>query len=131
MDELPGAMLRWIEASVGDGSRVVSVRAMERASADMHEVAVEAGDGTPHRLVLRRYADGPRLGTDPFYDSANEAFALRLLEETDVPAPRLVAIAYGFIWVMLFGYLWSVRTRLARVEREMESLSRRAGATRH
>jgi len=48
-----------------------------------------------------------------------------------MPAPRLVAIAYGFIWVMLFGYLWSVRTRLARVEREMESLSRRAGAPRH
>jgi CcmD family protein len=46
-----------------------------------------------------------------------------------MPAPGLVAIAYGFIWVMLFGYLWSVRTRLARVEREMEILGRRA--TRH
>ena len=43
-----------------------------------------------------------------------------------MPAPGLVAIAYGFIWVMLFGYLWSVRTRLARVEREMEILGRRA-----
>ena len=42
-----------------------------------------------------------------------------------IPAPRLVAIAYGFIWVVLFGYLWSVRTRLATVEREMESVSRR------
>ena len=48
-----------------------------------------------------------------------------------MPAPRLVAIAYGFIWVMLFGYLWSLRTRLGRVEREMESLARRSGATRH
>ena len=48
-----------------------------------------------------------------------------------MPAPRLVAIAYGFIWVMLFGYLWSVRSRLARVEREMESLGRRGGSTRH
>lgn len=42
-----------------------------------------------------------------------------------IPAPRLVAIAYGFIWVVLFGYLWSVRSRLARVEREMETVSRR------
>jgi aminoglycoside phosphotransferase (APT) family kinase protein len=87
MDELPGAMLRWIEASVGDGSRVVSVRAMERASAEMHEIVVDGGDGGSHRLVLRRYADQ----TDPTNTPANEARALRLLEETDVPAPRLVA----------------------------------------
>ena len=45
--------------------------------------------------------------------------------EDAMPAPRLVAIAYGFIWVVLFGYLWSVRTRLATVEREMESIGRR------
>jgi CcmD family protein len=45
-----------------------------------------------------------------------------------IPAPRLVAIAYGFIWVVLFGYLWSVRTRLATVEREMESVSRRVAS---
>jgi CcmD family protein len=43
-----------------------------------------------------------------------------------MPAPRLVAIAYGFIWVVLFGYLWSVRRRLAKVEREIETVSRRA-----
>lgn len=91
MDELPDPVLRWIEASIGDGSRVVSVRTMERASAEMHEVAVEAGDGTPHRLVLRRYTDRARLRTDPTNDPANEARVLRLLEETSVPAPRLVA----------------------------------------
>ena len=45
--------------------------------------------------------------------------------EDAMPAPRLVAIAYGFIWVVLFGYLWSVRARLATVEREMESVTRR------
>lgn len=42
-----------------------------------------------------------------------------------IPAPRLVAIAYGFIWVVLFGYLWSVRSRLGKVEREMAVVSRR------
>jgi CcmD family protein len=47
-----------------------------------------------------------------------------------MPAPRLVAIAYGFIWVVLFGYLWSVRSRLARVEREMETVSRRVASGR-
>lgn len=42
-----------------------------------------------------------------------------------IPAARLVGIAYGFIWVVLFGYVWSVRSRLSRVEREMEAVSRR------
>lgn len=45
--------------------------------------------------------------------------------EDTMPAPRLVAIAYGFIWVVLFGYLWSIRTRLTTVEREMSVVSRR------
>jgi CcmD family protein len=42
-----------------------------------------------------------------------------------IPAPRLVAIAYGFIWIVLVGYLWSVRSRLSTVEREIETVSRR------
>jgi CcmD family protein len=42
-----------------------------------------------------------------------------------IPAPRLVAIAYGFIWVVLLGYVWSVRSRLASVEREMQTVSKR------
>jgi CcmD family protein len=44
-----------------------------------------------------------------------------------IPAPRLVAIAYGFIWVVLFGYVWSVRSRLASVERELQTVSKRVG----
>jgi CcmD family protein len=46
------------------------------------------------------------------------------VQET-IPAANLVGIAYGFIWVVLFGYVWSVKSRLARVEREMEAVSRR------
>jgi hypothetical protein len=75
-ERLRDEVLRWIEASVGDGSSVTSIRPMERASAEMHEVAVKAADGPPHRLVLRRYADRRRLGTDPFYDPANEVAEL-------------------------------------------------------
>ena len=45
-----------------------------------------------------------------------------------IPAARLVGIAYGFIWVMLFGYVWSVRSRLSRVEREMDAVSRRVAS---
>jgi CcmD family protein len=45
-----------------------------------------------------------------------------------MPAPRLVAIAYGFIWVVIFGYVWSVQSRLSRVERELDAVSRRVPA---
>lgn len=45
-----------------------------------------------------------------------------------IPAARLVAIAYGFIWVVLFGYVWSVRSRLSHVEREIEAVSKRVPA---
>ena len=47
-----------------------------------------------------------------------------------IPAPRLVAIAYGFIWVVLFGYIWSVRSRLSTVERELDAIGRRAATAR-
>lgn len=47
-----------------------------------------------------------------------------------IPAPRLVAIAYGFIWVVIFAYVWSVRSRLASVERELQTVSKRIGAER-
>ena len=47
-----------------------------------------------------------------------------------IPAPRLVAIAYGFIWVVLLGYVWSVRSRLAGVERELQTVSKRVGSER-
>ena len=47
-----------------------------------------------------------------------------------MPAPRLVAIAYGLVWLIFFGYVWSVRTRLVRVERELHSVSRRVGGAK-
>jgi CcmD family protein len=47
-----------------------------------------------------------------------------------MPAPRLVAIAYGFAWLMFFGYVWSVRSRLVKVERELHSVSRRVGGAK-
>ena len=91
MDELPGPVLRWIEASVGDGSTVRSVRPLEPASAEMHDVVVDVDGGRSERVVLRRYADRAHLGIDRFYDPVNEARALRLLEGSGVPAPRLYA----------------------------------------
>lgn len=45
-----------------------------------------------------------------------------------IPAPMLVATAYGFIWIVLFGYVWSVRSRLGTVEREIQTVSKRVGS---
>ena len=45
--------------------------------------------------------------------------------EDAMPAPRLVAIAYGFIWLVFFGYLPSLRTRLSTVEKEIAAVRAR------
>ena len=42
-----------------------------------------------------------------------------------IPAFRLVAAAYGFVWVVLAGYVWSVGSRLSKVEREIAGLEQR------
>lgn len=41
-----------------------------------------------------------------------------------IPAIPLVAAAYGFVWVALVGYTWSLASRLKKVERELEELER-------
>jgi len=43
-----------------------------------------------------------------------------------LPGGVFVVIAYGFIWVALVAYLWSIWRRLGRVETEMRALERRA-----
>jgi CcmD family protein len=48
-----------------------------------------------------------------------------------MPAARLVAIAYAFVWVMLFGYVVSIWRRLSTVERELQAVSRRIGTGGH
>lgn len=42
-----------------------------------------------------------------------------------IPALPLVAAAYGFVWVALVGYTWSLAARLRKVERELAELERR------
>jgi aminoglycoside phosphotransferase (APT) family kinase protein len=91
MTDLSPPLLAWVEAAVGSGARVRSVREMDPSSVEMHELIVGDRDRVDHRLVLRRYTDQRHLGRDPAYDPANEAHALRLLEDTDIPAPRLYA----------------------------------------
>ena len=47
--------------------------------------------------------------------------------EDQLPAAPLFVAAYAIVWVVVFGYLWSIWRRLGKVERELSDLSRRAG----
>ncbi|MDO8677462.1 MAG: CcmD family protein [Acidobacteriota bacterium] len=42
-----------------------------------------------------------------------------------IPAINLVAAAYGFVWVVLLGYVWSIARRLQKVEAELVDLESR------
>ena len=45
-----------------------------------------------------------------------------------LPAAPLVMAAYALSWMVIFGYVWSLWSRLARVEREIVEVSRRIDA---
>ena len=42
-----------------------------------------------------------------------------------IPAINLIAAAYGFVWVALLGYVWSIARRLQKVEAELVDLEAR------
>lgn len=45
-----------------------------------------------------------------------------------LPGGVFVIIAYGFIWVAVMLYIWSLWRRLGKVETEMRALQRRSGS---
>ncbi len=47
--------------------------------------------------------------------------------EDQLPAAPLLIAAYAIVWLVVFGYLWSIWRRLSTVERELTDLSGRAG----
>ena len=46
--------------------------------------------------------------------------------EEQIPAINLVAAAYGFVWIVVVGYVWSLGKRLQKAEAEIADLERRA-----
>jgi CcmD family protein len=42
-----------------------------------------------------------------------------------IPAINMVAAAYGFVWVAVLGYVWSIASRLKQVEGELTELESR------
>lgn len=43
-----------------------------------------------------------------------------------IPAINLVAAAYGFVWIVVVGYVWSLGRRLQKAEGEIAALERKA-----
>ena len=86
---------------------------------------------TLYALIIALALSTSAFAQDPAKPTSQDGFvpvsAPTNPQET-IPAQTLVGIAYGFIWVLLFGYVWSVHSRLNRVEHEMEAASRRVGA---
>jgi CcmD family protein len=56
----------------------------------------------------------------------------QLPPQDQLPAAPLLVTAYGFVWLALGAYIWSVGRRLGRVQREVERLEtdlKRTGRT--
>lgn len=45
--------------------------------------------------------------------------------EDQLPAAPLLIAAYAIVWVVVFGYLWSIWRRQAAVEQDLREISRR------
>jgi CcmD family protein len=67
-------------------------------------------------------AQQPPDATDGFVPVEN------LGTQEQIPAAPLVMGAYAIAWIAVFGYMWSIWRRLARVERELAEVSRRVAA---
>lgn len=88
----PERTLRWVEGSIGQGSRLASLRRLTLGGWHAnHALTVIDRHETAHRLVLRRWARPEWAIEDPDFTAAREAAVLELLAESPVPAPRLVA----------------------------------------
>jgi CcmD family protein len=44
-----------------------------------------------------------------------------------LPAAPLLIAAYAFVWIALAVYLWSIWSRVGKVERDMQALQQRTG----
>jgi CcmD family protein len=76
----------------------------------------------------------PLVAMQPPTEPARDGFVPldSLPPQEQLPAAPLLITAYVFVWVLLMVYLWSIANRLNKVEREMQTLQRRApgGAAR-
>ncbi|MCY3844528.1 MAG: CcmD family protein [Acidobacteria bacterium] len=51
----------------------------------------------------------------------------QLPEEDRLPAAPFLIAAYSIVWILAFGYFWSLTRRMEVVERDLAGLARRVG----
>ena len=50
-----------------------------------------------------------------------------LPEEDRLPAAPFLIAAYSIVWILAFGYFWSLSRRMQAVERDLAGLAGRVG----
>jgi aminoglycoside phosphotransferase (APT) family kinase protein len=84
--------LQWVAKAFGPGARVVGGRRLTGGLiSSVHRLSVETRDGARRQVVLRQHLSA-EAGERPAEWISREANVLQALEQTDVPAPRLLAI---------------------------------------
>ena len=70
----------------------------------------------------------PAAAAQPAQPPVNEFVPIDELPPEDrLPAAPFLIAAYSIVWVLAFGYFWSLARRFAAVERDLAGLTRRAG----
>src|SRR5262245_11106619 len=97
-------------------------------------LARRARAGVAAVLIGMVLAASPAAASQPPTTAAQDGFVPvdESKPQEHLPAAPLVMLAYGFAWVAILGYVWSLWSRLGKVEREIAEVSRRveAGARR-
>jgi aminoglycoside phosphotransferase (APT) family kinase protein len=111
----------WVEATTV-GRIVSAARATSSGSHDLQFVDALHADGRTIPLVLRCEAGGSFTGTE--ISPAKEAVVHRALESTEVPVPRVIALAPGDVALLM------ERVRGTSDMSKLDSDARAAPATR-
>lgn len=95
----------------------------------MTEKWIRAGGVIIVIVLLVGLGAPPAAGSQPPPAGQQEFVPVDQLPQAEsLPAAPLVIGAYGFVWIALLAYLWSVRRRLNGVERELASMARRVSS---
>jgi CcmD family protein len=65
------------------------------------------------------------LGAQPPQPPEGFVPAANVAAQEQLPAAPLVIAAYSVVWLLVFGYLWSIWRRIARAERDLAHISHR------
>jgi len=77
-------------------------------------------------MLLGLLAFGPREASAQPQPSADEFVPVAEAPPGEqIPAINLVGAAYGFVWVVLVGYVWTLGRRMSQAERDLAALEQR------